>query len=132
MRCAVGSRAGWCLMAILMLGCSSRPRQLLQEHEGILFPNPAAACHGAALDALSVLGFEVKTNEPNYVEGVRPRRMNLFWGTPGGERVRVWLKPAGADETRVVIGTEKSFVGLIGQKNWDRDVAQQMTESLGR
>jgi len=91
-----------------------------------------AACHAAALDALSVLGFEVKKDEPNYVEGVRPRRMNLIWGNPGGERVMVWLMPTSSDETRVRIRTEKSFVGLVGQKNWDSDVAQQMTESLGR
>lgn len=119
-------------LVLLMAGCGSRPRQAPPQSDGVLFRHPAAACHAATLDALSVLGFDVEENEPDYVEGVRPRRANLLWGNPGGERVKVRLKSVAPDETRVVITTQKSFVGLIGQKNWDRDVAQQMTETLGR
>ena len=128
---AVGVRVMSCL-AILMVGCGPRSRPAPPGSDGTLFRHPATACHAAALDALSVLGFDIEENEPDYVEGVRPRRANLIWGNPGGERVRVRLNSIAPDETRVVISTQKSFVGLIGQKNWDRDVAQQMTESLGR
>ena len=97
-----------------------------------MFQRPLADCHAAALDAFSVFGFDVKTDQPDYVEGVRPRKLNLIWGNPGGERVRVWLTPTGSEETRVVITSERAVLGMVAQKNWVRDMAHQMTESLAR
>ena len=79
-----------------------------------------------------MFGFDVKTDQPDYVEGVRPRKFNLIWGNPGGERVRVWLTPTGSEETRVVITSERAVLGMVAQKNWVRDMAHQMTESLAR
>jgi len=131
-RVLVDGRAAFWLVALLMVGCISGPRPLPDEGDEVLLRKPTAACHEAALTALSVDGFDVKKNEPDYIEGARPRRMNLIWGTPGGETIAVWLKPAGPDSTRVIVKTEKSLVGLVGQKNWGDDVIRQMTEELGR
>ena len=95
-----------------------------------MFRKPLVVCHDAAVHALTVLGFEVTADRPDYLEGVRPRKTNLIWGNPGGERVQIWLKPADEEGTRVIVTTQKAVAGYIGQKNWDRDVLQQMSEEL--
>jgi hypothetical protein len=123
-RCAV--------VLLLIVGCHGGSHDSPPEDEGVVFKNSSTACHTAAVNALTVLGFDVKKDEPDYVEGVRPRHMNLIWGAAGGERVMIWLVPVDEARTRVVVDTDRSFVGLVGQKHWDEDVTRQMTASLSR
>jgi hypothetical protein len=91
----------------------------------VVLNKPMAAAHQAALHALSTIGAEVKKNEPTYVEGRRPNKMGLFVGS-GGETVKVWLTAQEGEKTGVTVKTEKSFVGIAGQKNWDADVIAAM------
>ena len=85
----------------------------------------------AAVDALTVTGFDIKKQEPTYVEGYRPHKVGLFVGS-GGETVGIWLTAQGADKTEVKVRTAKSLVGALGQKNWDDQVLAEMAKSLGQ
>ena len=95
------------------------------------FNQPIAKVQKAALDALSVIGCDVKKQEPTLVEGVRPHKMGLLVGS-GGENVRIWLTARGARSTDVKVKTSKSFVGIAGQKTWDSAVLAEMKKSLGK
>jgi hypothetical protein len=53
----------------------------------------------------------------------------LFVGS-GGETVKVTLKEIESNKTLVGVITEKSFVGIAGQKNWNDTVIEEINKSL--
>ncbi|MDP2753621.1 MAG: hypothetical protein Q8P40_04440 [Nitrospirota bacterium] len=74
------------------------------EIEGVVFQKQIEVVQKAAVDALVVLGFDVKKTEPTYVEGSRPRKIGLFVGS-GGETVGIWLESLEPEKTvvRVIV-----------------------------
>jgi hypothetical protein len=73
----------------LLAGCASTPKAA-KAKEAVMFEHPIDKVRAAAVDALAVTGFDIKKEEPNYVEGFRPRKVGLVVGS-GGETVGVWL-----------------------------------------
>jgi len=119
------------LIAVVALsGCASVPEKPADAHSAV-FAKPTADVQKAAVDALVVLGFEVKKSDPTYVEGYRPRKVGLFVGS-GGETVGIWIEPLGPSRTGVRVDTARTFVGGAGQKRWDDDVLQELQKSLGK
>jgi len=116
--------------ALGVAGCASTPNQN-SGTPNLSFPHPLAKVRQAAIDALVVCGFEIKKQEAAYVEGRRPHKAGLFVGS-GGETVGVWLEAAAPERTNVTIATAKSFVGVVGQKNWDAQVTAEMEKGLAR
>ena len=114
--------------AVLASGCASAPTR--PPGTGVLFARPPDAVYRAAIDALTVHGFDVTKSDPLHVEGFRPRKVGMFVGS-GGETVGVWLEPAGAAQTRVHVRTAKSSFGIAGQKGWDADILSEMEKALG-
>ncbi len=117
------------LALILLSGCASTPVANDPAALVINFQQSIERVHIAAVDALVVTGFDIKKQEPEYVEGFRPPKMGLVVGS-GGETVGIWLTEQGVNETRVTIDTAKSFVGIIGQRNWNTQVMDEMTKAL--
>jgi len=114
----------------LLAGCASTPDQKDVKVSAV-FPQPLEKVQKAAVDALTVTGFEVKKQEPTYVEGKRPRKMGVFVGS-GGESVGVWLAAQAPDKTEVKVKTARTFVGGAGQKSWDDEVMAEITKTLGK
>ena len=110
-----------------LAGCSSTPVQ--PEMEGVVFESPTEVVQKAGIDALVVTGFDVEKVEPLYIEGFRPRKIGLLVGS-GGETVGIWLENLGPSKTRVRVDTAKSFVGIVGQKNWNTEVLAEMIKTL--
>jgi len=115
---------------VLMAGCASTPN-MKGAKAGTVFPQPIAKVQKASVDALTVTGFNIKKQEPTYVEGTRPRKMGVFVGS-GGETVGVSLAEQAPDKTEVKVVTSKTFVGGAGQKNWDKEVLAEITKALGQ
>lgn len=116
-------------LAYILAGCASTPKK--PSGESTVFEKPSAVVQKAAIDSLVVNGFEIQKNEPLYVEGFRPHRVGLVVGS-GGETVGVWLEPMGSSRTGVRVDTARSFLGMAGQKNWDADVLNEMSKTLGK
>ena len=93
------------------------------------FSQPIAKVQEASVNALVVLGCEIKKQLPNYVEGKRTRKVGAFVGS-GGETLRVWLSEANG-KTAIRVSTDKTFVGGAGQKNWDAEVVAEITKGVG-
>jgi hypothetical protein len=120
-------------------GCASTPKSpdaTTQEKEkagdknkSAVFEQPMDKTQKAALDALAVFGFEIKKQEPDFIEGRRPNKWGLFVGS-GGETMKVWLESPGPTQTKVKVKTEHSFMGIAGQKNWDDKVLAELTKAL--
>jgi hypothetical protein len=117
------------LMA-LMTGCASTPKASDAKASAV-FQQPIDKVQKASVDALTVTGFDIKKQEPAYVEGYRPRKVGLFVGS-GGETVGIWLTATAPDKTEVKVKTARSFVGGAGQKNWDDEVMAGITKTLGK
>jgi hypothetical protein len=119
------------LMALmaLMAGCSSTPTAA-DAIVGAVFDQPIAKVQKASVDALTATGFEIKKQEPTYVEGTRPRKVGLFVDS-GGETVGVWLVAQAPDKTEVKLTTATTLVGAAGQKSWDSEVMAEITKTLG-
>ena len=94
------------------------------------FDQPIAAVQVQAVNALTVLGCEFKKQLPNYVEGKRVRKVGVFVGS-GGETLRVWLAEVGG-KIEVRVSTSKTFVGGAGQKNWDKQIVEEITKGLAQ
>lgn len=94
------------------------------------FEQPLAAVQVQAVNALTVLGCELNKQLPNYVEGKRVRKVGVFVGS-GGETLRVWLAEV-AGKTEVRVSTSKTFVGGAGQKNWDKQIVEEITKGLAQ
>jgi len=116
------------LGSALVAGCASTPVARDATHTTV-FEQPIERVQKAAVDALVVTGFNVKKQEPTYVEGVRPRKIGLVVGS-GGETVGIWLTSQGPDKTEVKVDTAKSLAGVAGQKSWDAEILYEMTKTL--
>jgi hypothetical protein len=117
------------LLIVALTSCAATPTK--PEVEGVIFQKPADVVQKAAIDALVVMGFDVKKSDPLYVEGFRSHKVGLFVGS-GGETVGIWLESLETSKTRVRISTAKSFVGMVGQKNWDDDIRAEMERLLAK
>jgi len=115
---------------VSLAGCASAPSGG-SSATNVSFDYPAATVQKAAVNALSVTGFDIQKSDPGYVEGFRPRKVGLFVGS-GGETIGVWIQPVSANRTNAKVETEKSVFGYVGQKNWDDDVIAAMRSSLAR
>lgn len=115
------------LVAAFAIGCASTPKKPL-ESSGVIFHQSLEETRKAAVDALVVLGFDIKKQAAAYVEGFRPRKVGFFVGS-GGETVGIWLESLENDSTRVIVKTAKSFVGIVGQKNWDEEIIKEMEKT---
>ena len=83
---------------------------------------PEPGVRFAAQEACVAAGFRLIRADEDGIEG---RRAPL-WGVPfgsGGESIRVDLEPAGGG-TEVRIVSELSFFGTLGQRHFDRRVAE--------
>jgi hypothetical protein len=115
-------------VVVVLVGCAATPTR--PETEGLIFQKPVDVVQKAAVDAIVIMGFNVKKSDPLYVEGFRPRKVGLFVGS-GGETVGIWLEPLEPSKTRVRVSTAKSLVGIVGQKNWDADILAEIEKTLG-
>jgi hypothetical protein len=95
----------------------------------VTFDKPVEEVHKAAVDALTVVGVEIKKDEATLVEGKRKNKMGAFVGS-GGEVLSVALTAVDGSKTEAKIRTTKTFVGRAGQKVWDQQVADEMAKSL--
>ncbi len=118
------------LASALVAGCASTP-VARDATPTTVFQQPIERVQKAAVDALVVTGFDVTKQEPTYVEGSRPRKVGLFVGS-GGETVGIWLAEQGPNKTEVRVETAKSFVGIVGQKNWDTEILNEISKSLAQ
>lgn len=116
------------LVSALLVGCASTPVARNAAPQ-TAFQHPIDQVQKVAIDALVVTGFNVTKQEPAYVEGFRPRKVGLFVGS-GGETVGIWLVEQGPNTTEVRVDTAKSLVGIVGQKNWDTEILNEMRKSL--
>ena len=82
-------------------------------------------------NSLAVSGFKIKENDEVYLKAKRPNRMGLFIGS-GGEECRIWLKQTSADETEIKVDSNKTFVGIMGQKEWDSTVLAEIIRDLNK
>lgn len=103
-----------------------------EKYDGMVvtFEKPVEEVHKAAVDALTVIGVEIKKDEPLLLEGKRKNKMGAFVGS-GGEVLSVALTAVDGGKTEAKIRTTKTFVGRAGQKVWDQQVADEMNKSLG-
>lgn len=92
---------------------------------------PLAPVHTAAENSLAVSGFKVVKADDVFIEAERPRHWGLFVGS-GGEVCRVWLKPVSTEETQVKVDSVKTFVGIMGQKEWDSTVLAEILRDLNK
>ena len=123
------------IAVIGITGCASTSNQTAAKQPegkpGVVFEHPIAKAQQAAVDALAVVGCDIKKQDTTYVEGHRPHRLGLVVGS-GGETVKVWLEALEPQKTSVKVKTEKSLLGIAGQQNWDEQVLWQMTKALGK
>jgi hypothetical protein len=117
------------LLAAMLIAAA--PAALAEKYDGltVTFDHPAEAVQKAAIDALTVVGVELKKQEPLFLEGKRKNKVGLFVGS-GGEVLSVALTPVDGSKTQAKIRTTKTFVGRAGQKVWDQPIADEMTKSL--
>jgi hypothetical protein len=118
-------------LAMLVLVVAA-PLALADKYDGLTvsFDKPMAEVQKAAIDALTVVGVDVKKQDPNYVEGKRSHKVGVFVGS-GGEVLSVALTAVSPQKTEATVRTTKTFVGRMGQKVWDQDVVNEMAKSLG-
>lgn len=117
-----------CMLAVA--GCSATPTKPTDTVPSVVYDKPETTVQKAAVDALVANGFVVSKSDAEYVEGARPHKMGLFVGS-GGESAGVWLSALGSDKTSVKVDTAKSFAGMAGQKNWDKEIIAEMDKSIG-
>lgn len=118
------------IVSTLIAGCASTPVASESAPQAV-FQQPIEKVQKAAVDALVVTGFDVTKQEPAYVEGFRPRKVGFFVGS-GGETAGVWLTEQGRDKTKVKVDTARSLVGIVGQKNWDTEILNEMRKSFAK
>jgi uncharacterized LabA/DUF88 family protein len=116
--------------ATLLPGCASTPTQS-SGLKGVVVNYSLEKTQKAALDALTVKGFDITKSDSAYVEGFRPHKVGFMVGS-GGETVGIWLESLGANSTNVRVETAKSLVGIVGQKNWDQEIVSEMQKILSK
>ena len=124
-------RRSFSLLTVILF-VAAAPAAFADKYDGmtVTFDKPIATVQKAAIDALTVVGVDVKKQDPNYVEGKRSRKVGVFVGS-GGEVLSVALTAVGSDKTEAKVKTTKTFVGHMGQKVWDQDVVNEMAKALG-
>jgi len=115
---------------LVLAGCSATPTKPGDVTPSIIYNKPEATVQKAAVDALVANGFVISKSDAEYVEGARPHKIGLVVGS-GGESAGVWLASLGSDKTSVKVSTAKSFAGMAGQKNWDKEIIAEMDKSIG-
>lgn len=118
------------LVVVVLAGCAATPTK--PETEGVIFQKPVDVVQKAAVDAIVVMGFDVKKSDPLYVEGYRPGTMGVLFVGSGGETVGIWLESFEVTKTRVRVCTAKSLYGILGQKNWNAEILAEMEKNLGK
>jgi hypothetical protein len=130
------------LLALSIIGCAS-DRQAMTTPKPIDHPKPPdhaktasvhyplGPVHTAAENSLAVSGFKVAKADDVFIEANRPRHIGLFLGS-GGEVCRVWLRSVAPDETEVKVDSIKTFVGMLGQKEWDSTVLAEILRDLNK
>ncbi len=118
------------LLAFLT-GASLTSDPALAADDGLqaTFSFPMETVRKAAVDALTVIGCDIKKSESGYVEGYRSHKIGAFVGS-GGETVTVRLTSSGEGQTSAEVRTKKSLLGIAGQKNWDKPVLDEMEKTL--
>lgn len=126
------SRRGWvrALLPVALLVAAGGAAASGYDGLAVTFEKPLEQVQTAAVDALVVVGVEIKKQEPGFVEGKRKNKVGAFVGS-GGEVLSVKLTAVDAGKTEVKVRTTKTFVGRAGQKVWDQPVIDEMTKSLG-
>lgn len=115
---------------LALAACSATPTKPADSVPSVVYNKPEATVQKAAVDALVANGFVVGKSDAEYVEGARPHKVGLVVGS-GGESAGVWLSALGSDKTAVKVSTAKSFAGMAGQKNWDKEIIAEMDKSVG-
>ncbi|HEY4144082.1 hypothetical protein [Pinirhizobacter sp.] len=115
---------------LVLAGCSATPTRPTQKLPGVVYNKPEATVQKAAVDALVANGFVIDKSEGEYIEGARPHKFGAVVGS-GGESAGVWLSSVASDKTAVKVSTAKSMLGIVGQKNWDKEIIAAMDSSLG-
>lgn len=122
----------------LLPGCASTgdagisQDEIRKEVKGLTpttFAQPLAKVHDAANRALTSVGCEVDEQQNYKVSGSRPRHMGLIVGS-GGETVTVYMLPQGEKSTQVWVDTNRTVLGLAGQRNWDESTLNEMKNLL--
>ena len=113
-----------------LTGCASSSSSPPKAESAVYFNQPMDKVQTAAINAATVLGFEIKKQQPDYIEGVRPRKLGLAVGS-GGEKVEVWLTTSGDGKIGVKVRTGKTLLGYAGQRNWDDEMLAEMRKELG-
>ncbi len=124
---------GKMLLAACVLGlaaCTATPTKPSDGTPSFVYDKPEAQVQKAAIDALTDNGFVISKSDAELVEGSRPHKVGALVGS-GGESAGVWLSAEGADKTSVKVSTAKSLVGIVGQKDWDKEIIASMDKSLG-
>lgn len=119
---------GACLLSLA--GCSSTPTKPNDAMPSVIYDKAEATLQKAAVDALVANGFVVSKSDAQYVEGARPHKMGALVGS-GGETAGIWLSSLGDDKTSVKVSTAKSLLGIVGQKDWDKEILADMDKSVG-
>ena len=130
---AMKMQSGKLVLAICVLGlaaCSATPTKPSDGTPSVVYDKPEAQVQKAAIDALTGNGFVISKSDAELVEGSRPHKMGAMVGS-GGESAGVWLSSMGSDKTSVKVSTAKSLLGIVGQKDWDKDIIMAMDKSLG-
>lgn len=83
----------------------------------------------ATLVAMKKIGFKIKKESDTKIEGKRSNKVGLAVGS-GGEKMYAEIMPGEGGITSVHVRTKKTFVGIVGQKNWDDEVLELISESL--
>lgn len=115
------------LVSFFNFGCaSSKPRPTI-AHDFVVNQNLNAAKNNA-LDAIAVFGFVVMQENDRFIKGNRPNKMGLLVGS-GGEIVTITLDPIEENKTNVHVNTKITFVGMVGQKNWNNEIKAEMLKA---
>ena len=133
--------------SLLAIGCASTPNgasrakyptadsilkeNYVKEKPPTVYQHPIEEVRPAAARALNFVGCKVETQEDFYITGKRPNKMGFFVGS-GGETVKVFLYPQSTNQTQVWVDTDLSFVGIVGQKDWNKEVIDEMTHILNK
>jgi len=130
------------ILSAFLIGCASTPQEggtvkkdypKPPDHaKTAVVHYPIASAHKAAENSLAVSGFsKIGKNYDVFLEAERPRHMGLFIGS-GGEICRIWLTSTNNDETEIKVDSVKTFVGMVGQKEWDSTVLAEILRDLNK
>jgi hypothetical protein len=95
------------------------------------FAQPLPRVREAALRALTTVGCEIHQKQDYFVSGSRPHHMGLIVGS-GGETVQIYMLPQSEGITQVWVNTNKTLLGIAGQRDWDERTLEEMKNLLGK